>query len=95
MKNNLTKTLTTLLLLSLTISASYGKDVHIVLPKVPEVPKVEAEVPKVITSHSGDKTNEQILKEVTKERVVVFSDHVAPDLDILQDDPNKVVKVVP
>jgi hypothetical protein len=48
------------------------------IPKVPEVPKVEAKVPVVNTIYPDSKSNEEILKEVMQEEKWVFSDHVAP-----------------
>jgi len=66
------------------------------LPKVPEVPKIEAVVPKVIVlddKNSTVKSNAEILEEFTKEREVVFSDHVAPEMMEEQDDKDKVVNI--
>jgi len=81
--------------LSLNISVLYAQnDVVIKMPKVPEVPKVEAVVPKVIvTGDTNSKSNAEILEEFTKEKVVIFSDHVAPEMIEEKDDINKVIEV--
>jgi len=86
-------TLSSLLLLSLCATASLAQDVHIVLPKVPEVPKVEAIVPKVTTTSPDAKTNAQIIEEVMYKKEVVFSNHVAPKTDVISNDSTKVTKV--
>jgi hypothetical protein len=66
-----------LALLSFTLNAN---TVDIKIPEVPKVPKVEAKVPQVNVHTIGEyKTNEEILQELTKEKVVHFSDHVAPE----------------
>jgi hypothetical protein len=66
-------------LLLLTLSTLSGEYVvNIKIPKVPEVPKVEAKVPVVNTIYPDSKSNEEILKEVMQEEKWVFSDHVAP-----------------
>ncbi len=67
--------------------------VHIKLPKVPEVPKVEAVVPKVIVVDESAPTNQQIIDGYMKERVVIFSDHVAPEMIEEKDAPDKVIEV--
>jgi len=82
-----------LLFLSLASLIS-AETINIKLPKVPEVPKVMAEVPVVKVTTSGhQKTNEEILKEFTQKKEVHFSNHVAPSYAEKQDDPNKVVLV--
>ena len=69
----------TLTLLSFTILNA--KTINIKLPEVPEVPKVEAVVPTVnVTSNSSSKTNAQIIEEATRKKVIIFSDHVAPEM---------------
>lgn len=71
-----------------------NNDVLIKIPNVPEVPKVEAIVPKVIIiDGKAGKENTEILKELHKEKVVIFSDHVAPEIIEEKDDPNKVIEV--
>ncbi len=69
-----------LLLLTLsTLSAEYIVDIKIPkVPEVPAVPKVEAKVPVVNTIYPKNKTNDEILKEIMKEDVWVFSTNVAP-----------------
>ena len=53
--------------------------IDIKIPDVPKVPKVEAVVPKVnVHSSGGYKTNKEILEELNKEKIVHFSNHVAP-----------------
>jgi len=72
----------------------YSTTVNIKIPKVPEVPKVEAIVPSLNIEQSGDyKTNEQIFRESTEKKVIYFSNHVAPDLQEKKDNPNKIVLV--
>ena len=67
-----------ILISSLTLSAT---TVNIKIPKVPEVPKVEAIVPSLHIKKDGDyKTNEQIIKESTQTKTVHFSNHVAPKI---------------
>ncbi len=79
------------ILSTLTLSAT---TVNITIPKVPEVPKVEAIVPSLNTQQEGRyKTNEQILKEYTHKKVVHFSNHVAPVAAEVKDVPNKVTLV--
>ena len=90
MKINFT-ILATLILSTFTLQAS---DVTIKLPKVPEVPKVEAVVPKVtLITDENHKTNQEILEEVTKEKKVIFSDHVAPELVEEIDAPEQIIEV--
>lgn len=68
-------------LLSLFIFNLNATTVDIKIPEVPKVPKVEAVVPEVKVHSSGNyKTNEEILEEYNKEKVVHFSNHVAPEL---------------
>jgi len=69
-----------LLLLALsTLHAEYVVDIKI--PKVPEVPKVEARVPVVNTIYPDNKSNDAILKEIMKDDAWVFSDHTAPVIE--------------
>lgn len=81
--------------LSLSVNTLHAENkVIIKMPKVPEVPKVEAVVPKVIvTEDTNSKTNAEILEEFTKEKEIVFSDHVAPEMYEEKDDINKVIEV--
>jgi len=94
MKQNL-KISTVLGALLLNISFLHADNsVIIEMPKVPEVPKVEAVVPKVIIIEGKKgKTNAQILEEITKEKVVIFSDHVAPEMIEKKDAVDKVIEV--
>jgi len=83
---------------ALTLSAVLAKDVIITIPTPPAVPKVTTEIPKVVTvqgnqTSSDYKTNEEILKEFTAEKVVHFSNHVAPVTTEKKDDPNKIALV--
>jgi hypothetical protein len=69
-------------------------EVIIQLPQVVEAPQVEAVVPKVITIDGSDsKSNEEILKEIMKEEVVVFSNRVAPEVAETPNDANKSIQV--
>ena len=68
-----------LLLTLSTLLAEYVVDIKI--PKVPEVPKVEAKVPVGNTIYPDSKSNDAILKEIMKEDTWVFSDHVAPVIE--------------
>jgi hypothetical protein len=69
-------------------------EVIIKMPQVVETPKVEALVPKVVTVEgSSSQSNEEILKEIMKEKVVTFSDHVAPVTKEMQNDANKSIEV--
>jgi len=69
------------LLLNITLHAAQ-EDVIIKMPKVPEVPKVEAVVPKVLIEYqdASAKTNDEIIKEATTKKPVRFSHNVAPVL---------------
>ena len=60
---------------------SVAETINIKIPDVPEVPKVEAVVPTVtVTNGSTSKTNAQIVEEATRKKIVIFSDHVAPEM---------------
>ena len=68
--------------------------VNITMPKVPEVPKVEAVAPQIkVHTDKNYKTNEQIMKEATQEKVVHFSNHVAPNIKEKKDTSDKVYLV--
>lgn len=70
-----------------------SNEVVIKMPQVVQAPKVEAVVPKVVTVEgSNSQSNEEILKEIMKEKVVIFSDHVAPEIAELQNDANKTIE---
>lgn len=76
------------------LSISNAETVNIKIPDVPEVPKVEAKVPTVnVISNSSSKTNAQIIEEATRKKVVIFSDHVAPEMMETKDAPEKVTGV--
>ncbi len=64
---------------------------------IPAVPKVTAKVPKAVelnvTTAGQHKTNDEILKEVTQERVIHFSNHVAPVHIEKKDDAKKIIQV--
>lgn len=83
------------LALLLNANAQEGSnEVIIKIPQVVQTPKVEAVVPKVITVEgSNSQSNEEILKEIMKEKIVTFSDHVAPIIAELQNDVNKTIEV--
>ncbi|MEN8303539.1 MAG: hypothetical protein ABFQ64_05680 [Campylobacterota bacterium] len=71
-----------------------AEDVNIKIPEVPEVPKVEAVVPTVtVINSSSSKTNAQIIEEATRKKVVIFSDHVAPEMMETKDAPEKTTDV--
>ena len=73
---------------------STAETIDIILPEVPEVPKVEAIVPTVNTiSNSSSKTNAQIIEEATRKKVVIFSDHVAPEMMEIKDTSEKKTEV--
>jgi len=101
MKKQFTRALYTGVLALFCSSTMQAQQIIIKLPQVPEVPKVMAEVPEVITvtpspyiTLDGEsKTNAQIIEESTRKEVVVFSNHVAPNLKEKQDNPNKVVEI--
>lgn len=94
MKKSFTHTLCYTFSLSLLLSTLNASDVIIEMPKVPDVPKVEAVVPKVILlGDEAYKTNEEIVKEATQEKVVIFSDHVAPQKVEEKDKADKIVEV--
>ena len=91
-----TKVYTLIAALTFNISVLYAQDNSVVIkmPKVPEVPKVEAVVPEVIViGDTKPKSNAEILEEFTREKVVIFSDHVAPEMIEEKDDANKVIEV--
>ncbi|MCX6075316.1 MAG: hypothetical protein NTW78_00345 [Campylobacterales bacterium] len=52
--------------------------VTIELPKVPDVPKVEATVPNVKVVENGNMKPDETLQEILTPKKVIFSDHVAP-----------------
>ena len=73
------KTVIGMLLLGMSIIHAEDTSVIIKIPKVPEVPKVEAVVPKItVEGATSAQTNDEIIAEILKEKVVVFSDRVAP-----------------
>jgi len=92
----LKKNILSITLLSLFTLLS-AETLHIKIPTVPEVPKVTVKVPEAIVldveKNSAYKTNEEILEEATREKVIHFSNHVAPKSQIIKDDPKKVVLV--
>ena len=63
----------------ISISSLFAKEVIIKIPKVPDVPKVTAQVPRVITIYSDEKSKKMIEDIYAPKRDVVFSDHVAPE----------------
>jgi len=70
-----------ILFLSIFTALLSATTVDIKIPKVPEVPKVEAVVPTLHVKQSGSyQTNEEILKEFSKKEEVKFSNHVSPYL---------------
>jgi len=78
----------------LTFTVLNAETINIKIPDVPEVPKVEAIVPKVITINGNtSKTNAQIVEEATRKKVVIFSDHVAPEMMETKDAPEKKIEV--
>ena len=78
----------------LTFTVLNAETINIKIPDVPEVPKVEAVVPTVnVTSGSSSKTNAQIIEEATRKKVVIFSDHVAPEMMEAKDAPEKTIEV--
>jgi len=92
------KIVTSILLLSVSLLQAKENSVNIIMPKVPEVPKVEALVPKVMmTDSTSSKTNEEIIEEATKKESVVFSNRVAPFMlqhdEMIQNDSNKTIEV--
>jgi hypothetical protein len=71
-----------------------ANELVIQLPKVVETPKVEAIVPKVVNAEGAtSQTNEEILKELMREKVVIFSDHVAPVAEEIANDANTSIEV--
>jgi len=86
--------LNTAIFILLIPNISTAETIDIKLPEVPEVPKVEAVVPTVnVTSNSSSKTNAQIIEEATREKVIIFSDHVAPEMMETKDSSTKAVEV--
>ncbi|MEA3371546.1 MAG: hypothetical protein U9Q40_09430 [Campylobacterota bacterium] len=86
-------TLSSMTILLIGASLLNAETVNIKLPEVPEVPKVEAVVPTVnVISNSSSKTNAQIIEEATRKKVVIFSDHVAPEMMETKDTPQKVIE---
>jgi hypothetical protein len=82
--------------LSLLLSALHAQEsdyvVNIKIPKVPEVPQITAKVPVVKTDDPNAISNEEILKEILAEKVVIFSDHVAPEFHEKKTDEAVVIK---
>ncbi len=66
--------------------------VTIKLPKVPDVPKVEAVVPTVKVVENGNLKSNETLEEILAPKKVVFSDHVAP-LHLAIDKDGKNTKI--
>lgn len=97
MKKNII--LSTLLLSATLINAQNIVDIQ--LPKVPEVPKVEAEVPQVNTIYNDDTNlsttaptisdNQKILEQFGKKKVH-FSNHVAPVLMEVKNTTSKEIQ---
>ena len=92
------KIITSILLISITILQANENSIKIEIPKVPEVPKVEAVVPKLTVEHgSSSQTNDEIIADCTKKKVVIFSDRVAPFMlkhdEHLNNDDNKTFEV--
>ncbi len=86
--------LNTVIFALLISNISSAETINIKIPEVPEVPKVEAIVPTVtITNGSTSKTNAQIVEEATRKKVVIFSDHVAPEMMEAQTAPEKKIEV--
>jgi len=64
--------------------------------KLPKVPKPTTDIPKVVVidpNNENYKSNEEILKEYSQEKVVTFSDHVAPDTSEVKDSTEKIALV--
>lgn len=81
-------------LLLLTLSLMEANTITIKLPKVPEVPKVNVVVPQTnIAGTSKYPTNEEILREATQKKVIIFSNHVAPVIFEKKDEPNSIIQV--
>jgi len=92
------KVVVSVLLLSVVFLQAEDNSVNIKMPKVPEVPKVEAVVPKVTVDNSANtQTNEEIVAEAMKTKKVYFSDRVAPFMihedEHIKKDTNKIVEV--
>ncbi len=88
------KVLNTVIFTLFSLNALNAETINIKLPDVPEVPKVEAIVPTVtVTNGSTSKTNAQIVEEATRKKVVIFSDHVAPEMMEEQSAPEKKIGV--
>jgi len=86
--------LNTVIFTLLISNISSAETINIKIPDVPEVPKVEAIVPTVnVISNSSSKTNAQIIEEVTRKKVIIFSDHVAPEMMETKDAPEKKIEV--
>lgn len=80
--------------LGLNINLLADNSVIVKIPKVPEVPKVEAVVPQLkVVGDANYKTNDEIIEEFTREKVIIFSDHVAPEMIEEKNDVNKVIEV--
>ncbi len=75
-------------------TVSTAETINIKIPDIPEVPKVEAIVPTVtVTNGSTSKTNAQIVEEATRKKVVIFSDHVAPEMMETKSTAEKKIEV--
>ena len=83
-------TKTTLFILMMT--SLFAQELRI---DMPEVPQATTDIPKPVQIHlyntANSKTNDEILREMTEEKVVHFSNHVAPKIQEIHDDPNKIV----
>jgi len=92
------KIVTSMLLLSVSLLQAQDNSVNIHMPKVPEVPKVEAVVPKLtIINAPTSQTNAEIVANATKDKTVVFSNRVAPFMlhkdENINKDANKTIEV--
>ena len=88
------KVLKAIIFTLLTFTVLNAETINIKIPEVPEVPKVEAIVPTVnVISNSSSKTNAQIIEEATRKKVVIFSDHVAPEMMEVNDVSKKKIEV--
>ncbi|MFA6192746.1 MAG: hypothetical protein WC665_10385 [Sulfurimonas sp.] len=62
--------------------------ITIELPKVPDVPKVQAIIPTVKVVENGNIKQSETLEEILAPKKVVFSDHVAPSNSVIKKDTN-------
>ncbi len=67
--------------------------VTITMPKVPDAPKVEALVPKVVVVENGSAKPNQTTQELLEKEKVIFSDHVAPERFAKKDAGAKKIEV--